>query len=69
MLRLTAVSTIGCTAHFQIPGIGEERYATYISGRQLFYDWEREEALQFNITAIETVGDHPPALTKERTAA
>lgn len=50
------------------PG-GEERYATYISGRQLFYDWDREEAIHFSITPLDNAGDHPSPLTPEKTVA
>jgi hypothetical protein len=48
---------------------GEDRYATFISGRQLFYDWENEEAIHLSITNLDRVGDHPPALTPEKCAA
>ncbi|MGI9288801.1 MAG: hypothetical protein ACR2P1_25665, partial [Pseudomonadales bacterium] len=48
---------------------GGDRYATYISGRQLFYDWENEEPIALNITALDTVGEHPPALTPDKAAA
>jgi hypothetical protein len=47
---------------------GGDRYASYISGRQLFYDWGREQAIQLNITALDTEGGQPPALTSERGA-
>ncbi|TXS94117.1 hypothetical protein FV139_10960 [Parahaliea maris] len=50
------------------PG-GGDRYATYISGRQLFYDWEREEAVPLTITCLDTEGEHPPALDPARAAA
>lgn len=46
-----------------------ERYATYISGRQLFYDWAREEPLHLAITCLDTEGGQPPALAVEDTAA
>ncbi len=46
-----------------------DRHAQYVSGRQLFYDWEREEPVALTITALEQVGGHPPALTPERAAA
>ncbi len=48
---------------------GEDRYATFISGRQLFYDWENEEAIHLSITNLDTVGDHPPALTPQQCAS
>lgn len=47
---------------------GDDRYADYISGRQLFYDWGREQAIQLNITALDTEGCQPPALSSERGA-
>ena len=49
------------------PG-GRDRFAHYISGRQLFYDWEREEAVPLTITCLDTAGEHPRPLTPERTA-
>ncbi len=52
----------------QTPEAGE-RYADYISGRQLFYDWENEEAVPLAITCLETGGEHPRALTPEASAA
>ncbi len=48
---------------------GDDRYATYITGRQLFYDWENEEPVALNITPLETAGSHPAALTPAKTAA
>jgi hypothetical protein len=47
---------------------GGDRFASYISGRQLFYDWGREQAIQLSITALDTEGQQPPALTSERGA-
>lgn len=47
---------------------GEERYADYISGRQLFYDWQREEAIPLNICALHSEGRSPAALNTERAA-
>lgn len=47
---------------------GEERFATYISGRQLFYDWQREQAIQLNITALDSEGSQPQPLSGARTA-
>ena len=46
-----------------------ERYANYISGRQLFYDWEREEAIHFSITQVGNEGTAPAAYTPEKAAA
>ena len=45
-----------------------DRYAGYISGRQLFYDWENEESAHLSITALETEGCGSPALNPERAA-
>lgn len=47
---------------------GKDRYATYISGRQLFYDWENEEPIALNITCLDHIGDHPKALTPAKSA-
>ena len=48
---------------------GEDRYATFISGRQLFYDWENEEAVALSITPLDTIGSHPSPLSPEKSAA
>jgi hypothetical protein len=48
---------------------GGDRFATYVSGRQLFYDWEHEDPIPLTITPLDRVGQHPAALTPERTAA
>jgi hypothetical protein len=40
-----------------------ERYANYISGRQLFNDWEHEEAIHFEITQTGAEGSHKEAYT------
>jgi hypothetical protein len=45
-----------------------DRFADYVSGRQLFYDWEYEEPIHLSIECLDTAGDHPPALTPEKTA-
>ena len=45
-----------------------DRFANYISGRQLFYDWENEEPIALTIECLDTAGSHPPALTPARTA-
>jgi len=36
-----------------------ERYACYVSGRQLFYDWQRERAIHLTLTQIGKEGAHP----------
>ncbi|MCX2978578.1 hypothetical protein [Candidatus Marimicrobium litorale] len=45
---------------------GETRYATYISGRQLFHDWEFEEPVALTITPLGDVDQYPAPLTTER---
>lgn len=45
-----------------------DRFADYVSGRQLFYDWENEEPIHLDIECLDTAGSHPPALTPERSA-
>lgn len=45
-----------------------DRFADFISGRQLFYDWKNEEAIHLEIECLDTAGTHPPALTPERSA-
>lgn len=46
-----------------------ERYADHISGRQLFYDWEREDAIHFSITQLGAEGTAPAAYDAEQAAA
>ena len=46
-----------------------DRHADYVSGRQLFYDWENEEPIHLSIECLDRAGEHPPALTPERAAA
>jgi hypothetical protein len=41
---------------------GADRYADYISGRQLFYDWEHEDAIHLSIEPLDNAGEHPAAL-------
>lgn len=55
-------------AHPDDPDLGPERYANYVSGRQLFYDWEREDAIHLAIRQLDA--DEPAAAyTPERAAA
>ncbi|MEE4661099.1 MAG: hypothetical protein V2J89_11570, partial [Halieaceae bacterium] len=42
---------------------GAMRYAAYISGRQLFYDWEHEEPVALTIMPLDGEGQHPAALS------
>jgi hypothetical protein len=37
-----------------------DRYATYLSGRQLFYDWEREDPAHLSIARVGQDGEVPP---------
>jgi hypothetical protein len=46
-----------------------ERYANYISGRQLFNDWEHEEAIHLEITQLGSEGSHAPPYTADKAAA
>lgn len=47
---------------------GGDRLATYVSGRQLFYDWEHEEPIQLTIECLDTAGAHPEPITAEKAA-
>ena len=55
--------------HPDDPSMPPERYANYISGRQLFYDWEREDAIHLSIVQLGAEGTHPPAYAPEAAAA
>jgi hypothetical protein len=46
-----------------------DRYACWVSGRQLFYDWQREDPVQLSIRQLGAEGSHPPALGPEQAAA
>ena len=48
---------------------GGERFADYVSGRQLFYDWENEEPIHLSIECLDSAGAHPEPLTSEKAAA
>ncbi len=48
--------------------IPAERYANYLSGRQLFCDWEREDAIHFTITQLGAEGTAPPTYCAEHAA-
>jgi hypothetical protein len=50
------------------PDIPAERYATYVSGRQLFNDWEREEAIHLAIHQRGAEGTAPPPYSPEQAA-
>ena len=55
--------------HPDDPDHPAERYASYISGRQLFYDWEREAAIHFSMTQQGAEGTAPPAYSPATAAA
>jgi len=46
-----------------------DRYASYLSGRQLFYDWEREDPVPLTMVQLGAEGDHPPSYGPEAAAA
>jgi hypothetical protein len=46
-----------------------ERYANYISGRQLFNDWEHEEPIHLEITQVGAEGSHAPPYCADRASA
>ena len=64
---IATLKTVG-KPHPADPAVGPERYASYISGRQLFNDWEHEEAIHFAITRLGAEGSHPPAYSAELAA-
>ncbi len=45
-----------------------DRYAQYVSGRQLFYDWEREHPVHLRLERIGSEGEAPEIYTPERAA-
>ncbi len=51
------------------PDMPAERYANYVSGRQLFYDWEREDAIHFSITQLGAEGTAPEPYSAKKAAA
>ena len=46
-----------------------ERFATYISGRQIFNDWQHEEPIHLSITRLASGADAPPPYSPEQAAA
>jgi hypothetical protein len=50
------------------PNMPPERYANYISGRQLFGDWECEQAIHLEITQLGAEGTCAPGYTAEAAA-
>lgn len=55
--------------HPDDPDAPLDRHATWLSGRQLFYDWEREDAALLTITREGQQYDRTPIYTPERAAA
>ncbi len=55
--------------HPDDPELPPERYASYISGRQLFNDWGREEAIQLLIRQLGAEGTAPAAYGPAQAAA
>jgi hypothetical protein len=55
--------------HPDDPSGPRDRYASHLSGRQIFYDWEREEPVHLSLTQLGAEGEHPPAYTPELAAA
>jgi hypothetical protein len=55
--------------HPNDPEIGRDRFADYISGRQIFYDWDREDAIHFEISRIGGEGEISETYSVERAAA
>ena len=51
------------------PDMPAERYANYVSGRQLFNDWEHEDAIHFEIHQVGAEGTAPRAYGPEQAAA
>jgi hypothetical protein len=46
-----------------------DRYAAHLSGRQLFYDWEREDPVPLTLTPLDPAAAPSPALDPPRMAA
>ena len=63
-----ATLKIATRPHPTDPDMPPERYASYISGRQLFNDWQYEEAIHFEITQLGAEGTHPPAYSANSAA-
>jgi hypothetical protein len=51
------------------PTASRERFATHVSGRQLFYDWQNEDPVPLSLTRIGREGEHPPAYGPQAAAA
>ncbi len=55
--------------HPDDPDVPDERTANYVSGRQLFYDWEREDAIHLGISQLGAEGTRPSTYGPEAAAA
>lgn len=51
------------------PSTPADRYANYLSGRQLFNDWDREDAIHFDMTPLDEEGTWQGAYSVDRAAA
>jgi hypothetical protein len=51
------------------PDLPPERYAAWLSGRQLFNDWDREEAIHLEIEQLGAAGTAPAPYGPEQAAA
>ena len=51
------------------PEMPPQRYASYISGRQLFNDWQGEEAIHFEIVQLGAEGTHAAPYTASEAAS
>jgi hypothetical protein len=57
------------TARTDASGRRVEYVARHLSGRQLFYDWEREDPVELQLARVGSEGAHPPPLGPEAAAA
>lgn len=55
--------------HPEDPSVAPQRYATYLSGRQLFNDWDMEEAIHFSLEPDEQHWSDRPNYTVDRAVA
>ncbi len=64
------ISTHRTTRRVDPTGVveGPDRYADYVSGRQLFYDWSCEEAVAFTIESLDHAGEAPSAYNSAQAA-
>jgi hypothetical protein len=44
----------------------EDCYADYVTGRQLFYDWDWEEPINLTILSVDHIGLHPKPLSADK---